>query len=295
MKHFKYLVSTFLITSLVITFSSPLSAWEPEDTQTEQAEQVPETETPPGAELPETEVPPSAGPLPGAADTTPPAHLDTPSTLYGVGLNYQLLVVPQFFLKAFLRAAKSNSHHLYRHGFGAHFVRRKKNLDMIVRLMMGFMMSEKDDGNYLGRGHEWNEVDYTEFHNLNFLWADVTFIYNWEVAKNFHLGLGGGIGLGWVMGKVYTTGSEGCTSSNYDDCTACRPAGADCTSSKCTRDSLKTNDANREKARVPPVLPAINGVFSMRYDIWRHMSARVQTGIFLPGFWMTNVSLEWVF
>ncbi len=284
---------TFLVAALII-FSNPLQALGDEDAPPvyDPDESVQEQEAPHETELPEA--PPSAGPLPGAADTTPPKYFDRPSTLYGIGLNYQLLVVPQFFLKAFLRAAKSNSHHLYRHGFGAHFVRRKKNLDMIVRLMFGFMMSEKDDGNYLGRGHDWDEVDYTEFHNLNFLWADITFIYNWEVAKNFYLGVGGGIGLGWVMGKVYTTGSEGCTSSNYDNCTACRPAGAVCTSSKCDRDSFR-NNPDREKARVPPVLPALNGVFSMRYDIWRHMSARVQTGIFLPGFWTTNVSVEWVF
>lgn len=257
----------------------------------------PVTEQPPGADLPETEAPPPAspsGPLPGELDTTPPEYLQKPSTLYGIGLNYQFLIVPQFFLKAFLRAAKSDDHNLYRHGFGAHFVRRKKNLDIVVRLMMGFMMSEKDDGNYLGRGHEWDETDYTEFHDLNFLWADVTFIYNWEVAKNFYLGAGGGIGLGWVMGKIYTTASTGCTSSNYDDCTLCRPTNSTCTTSNCDRDSIKQHP-DREKAKVPPVLPALNGVFSMRYDIFRHLSARVQAGIFLPGFFMTNVSLEYLF
>jgi len=227
--------------------------------------------------------------------------LDKPSQVFGVGLNYQFLIVPQFFLKAFLRAAKSDDHNPYRHGFGAHFLRRKGNLDIVVRLMFGFMMSKSDDGNWLGRGHDWDELDYTEFHDLNFLWADVTFIYNWEIFKNFYIGAGGGIGLGWVMGKVYTTESyyEGtpgspCSGSNYDNCRQCHPSGVSCSSNSCPRDGLKTHP-NREKAKVPPVLPALNGVLSLRYDIWRHLSARLTTGIFLPGMWMMDMSVEWLF
>lgn len=278
------------------------------ESEAAEAESAPPAEQPPAAasEPPggseETE-PPEAGPLPGADETAPPKVAnEPPAAQYGVGLDYQFLIVPQFFLKAFLRAAKSDDHNLYRHGFGAHFIRRKGNLDMIVRVMFGFMMSEDDDGNWLGRGHGFDEVDYTEFHDLNFLWADISFIYNWEVARNLYVGLGGGIGLGWVMGDIYTTesytnGTVGnpCTSSNFDDCSQCHPAGVTgCTPDGCPRSELKGHP-NREKEKVPPVLPALNGVFSLRYDIWRHTSVRLNTGIFLPGFWMTNVTVEWMF
>lgn len=239
--------------------------------------------------------------LPGTLDNSPPKGTAKPSVLWTVGANYQFLIVPHFLLAGFLEAAKSPSHNLYRHGFGLHFSRRKKALDMVVRLMFGFMMSSSDDGNWLGKGHDWNELDYTEFHDLNFLWADVTFIYNWEVAKNFFLGVGGGIGLGWVMGKVYTTPSSlngtgtPCDRSNYDNCSQCHPSGAQCSSGSCGRASLINNPDREKSGSIPPVLPALNGVFSMRYDFWRHMSARFNTGIFLPGFFSFELSLEWIF
>jgi len=257
------------------------------------------TNAPPDQAPPPSEAPPKTGPLPGATDVAAPVH--KPTVRYGVGLNYQFLIVPQFFLHAFTEAAKSSGHNLYRHTFGAHFVRRKKNLDIIVRLMFGFMMGSSDDGNWLGRGHEWDELDYTEFHNLNFLWADATFIYHWEVAKGLFLGLGGGIGLGWVMGSVYTTSSSlngtgaPCNGSNYSNCSQCHPSGAVCDKNGCRRSSLENNPDRDKSNKIPPVLPALNGVFSVRYDFWRHMSARLSTGIFLPGLWSLETSVEWVF
>ncbi len=257
----------------------------------------------PSNESPDAETPRSVSQevLPGTLDNSPPKDASAPSVLWTLGANYQFLIVPHFLLAGFLEAAKSPSHSLYKHGFGLHFSRRKKALDMVVRLMFGFMMGSGDDGNWLGKDHDWNELDYTEFHDLNFLWADVTFIYNWEVAKNFYLGVGGGIGLGWVMGKVYTTPSSlngtgtPCDSSNYSDCSQCHPSGAQCSSSSCKRASLVNNPDREKSGSVPPVLPALNGVFSMRYDFWRHMSARLNTGIFLPGFFSFDLSLEWIF
>lgn len=262
------------------------------------AEKPPEPAARPAEKPPEP-----AGPLPGATDTKPPKPARAkPPVVYGVGANYQFLIMPQFFLRAFLRAARSSSHNLYRHAFGAHFVRRKASLDIIVRLMWGRFMTKDDDGNWLGRGHDWDELDYTEFHNLDFLWADVTFIYHWKITKGLFFGLGGGIGLGVVFGKVFTTESyingdpaTPCDQSNYSNCSVCHPAGASCTSSRCDRSSIQSNP-NREKSKdVPPVLPALNGVLSLRYDIWRHTSVRLTTGIFLPGFYMLDLSLEWVF
>ncbi len=257
-------------------------------------------------ETPQDEEPPAPRPngsetLPGSLDTSPVKGSTKPEVLWTLGANYQFLIIPHFLLGAFLEAAKSPNHNLYRHGFGLHFSRRKKALDMVVRLMFGFMLSSKDDGNWLGKGHDWDELDYTEFHDLNFLWADITFIYNWEVAPHFFLGVGGGVGLGWVMGKVYTTPSSlngtgtPCDSTNYKDCSTCHPSGAQCSSGSCDRASLVNNPDREKSGNVPPAMIALNGVFSMRYDFWRHMSARFNTGIFLPGFFSFELSLEWIF
>ncbi len=288
----------FPLLAATILLGPPEGAVAPAARATQDATSAPETPPP---ETPPPETPPSAMSLPGAESATPPKAPSRKTVFYGVGANYQFLIVPQFFLKAFLEAAKSPDHNLFRHTFGLHFVRRKKSLDMVVRLMFGFMMGSQDNGNWLGRGHDWNELDYTEFHDLNFLWADVSFIYHWEVAPKFFLGVGGGVGLGWVMGSIYTTPSSlqgtgaPCDSSNYDDCSVCHPSGVTCSKSGCPVSELERNPDREKSGKVPPVLPALNGVFSMRYDFWRHMSARLNTGIFLPGFWSFELSVEWVF
>lgn len=256
----------------------------------------------------ETEKPPDpsagepSGPLPGSSDKAPIKAPSKTSAYYGVGANYQFLIMPQFFLKAFLQAAKSNNHNFYLHAAGAHFIRRKGGLDIIVRVMFGpKWMTEKDDGNWLGRGHDWDELDYTEFHDLQYLWADVSFVYNWQLAKGFYIGAGGGVGLGVVFGKVYTThssyegGSTDCSSSNYSNCSLCHPSGARCDKNGCERSSI-VNNPDREKSKdVPPVLPNLHGVLSFRYDIWRHTSVRLGTGIYLPGFWFMDLSVSWIF
>jgi len=233
------------------------------------------------------------GRLPGADDVTPPGPKPWPEVMHGVGASFMYNIVPHFFLSAFTEGAKNKSYGLYQPAFGIHYVRRKKSMDMTVRVMFGFYHLE--DGNWLGRGHDWSETDYTEFHNMNFLWADVTWTWHTRLAKRFYLAYGAGIGLGWVTGTVYTTKSSGCTKDNYGDARVCHPPQLinQCTKDGCPRDALK--DLHEKEKSVPPVLPAITGLIGLRYDFFRHLSGRLDTGIFLPGFWYVQIGLTAMF
>ncbi len=216
--------------------------------------------------------------------------------MYGLGLSGGMNIVPQFFLHAFTKAAVRKTYNIYDLAAGIHFVRRKKLMDMTVRVMFGHYGIS--DGNWLGRGdHTFAETDYTEFHNMNFLWADVTWTWHTRLARHFYLSYGVGIGLGWVMGKVYTTPSEGCTPDNYYRTDMCRPSGLPvdaCDGNTCSREALASHP-QREREKVPPVLPAINGTIGLRYDIFRHMSVKLETGIFLPGFWFWQLGATFFF
>ena len=219
------------------------------------------------------------------------------SVMYGLGASAILNIVPQFMLHAFTKAAVNDKYNVYPWAAGIHFVRRKKLLDMTVRVMFGHYGLR--DGNWLGANHNFDETDYTEFHNMNFLWADITWTWHTRIAKGFYLSYGVGIGIGGVIGKVYTTPSIGCTSDNYSNVrqgSGCAPSlPAVCDGRSCTRDSLATHPMREQEKSVPPVLPAINGTIGFRYDIFRHMSIKLDTGLFVPGFFFFQLSTTFFF
>lgn len=250
----------------------------------------PPADKPPG----DAAKPRDGGQLPGADDPFKPGPKKWPTVMYGLGASFMLNIVPQFMLGAFTEAAVNKKYHVYPWAAGIHFVRRKKLLDMTVRVMFGHYGLR--DGNWLGANHSFDETDYTEFHNMNFLWADITWTWHTRIAKGFYLSYGVGIGIGGVLGKVYTTPSIGCTSSNYHDTRACAPSvPAICDGRSCTRDSLATHPLREQEKSVPPVLPAINGTIGFRYDIFRHMSIKFDTGLFLPGFFFFQLSTTFFF
>jgi hypothetical protein len=237
--------------------------------------------------------PADGGHLPGAGDPDAPGPKPWPKVMYGLGISGMYNLVPHFFLRAFLEAAKSPDYGMYQPAFGIHFVRRKGLMDMTIRVMFGFY--DLADGNYLGRGHGFDETDYTEFHDMNFLWADITWTWHTRLVHRLYLAYGAGIGIGWVTGSVYTTPSENCSRDNYGDARDCKPQGLSCDKDGCDRADLKAHPLREKEDSVPPVLPAINALIGLRYDFFRHLSARLDTGIFLPGFWYVQLGVTAMF
>lgn len=269
----------------------PREAERPPGTPGSEADKPPATTSPEEKPPASTTPPAGGGELPGTGDPTVPGKKPWPEVIYGVGINGMFNIVPFFFLEAFTKGHQSKHYGVYQPAAGIHFVRRKKNMDMTVRVMFGWY--DLKDGNWLGRGHEWDETDYTEFHDMNFLWADISWTWYREVAKNFYIGGGAGIGVGWVTGSVYTTPSEHCNAENYSDCRVCKPSTWVCDQGGCERG--QPHPLREKEKDVPPVLPAINGHFALRYDFFRHLSMKFDTGIFLPGFWYLQLSLTAMF
>jgi hypothetical protein len=193
----------------------------------------------PGTAAPDDKGAPAGGELPGSGDATRPGKKPWPKVMYGLGVSAMFNIVPHFFLRAFTEAAQNKNYGLYQPAFGINFVRRKKLMDMTIRVMFGFF--DLKDGNWLGRGHNFDETDYTEFHDMNFLWADITWTWHTRLAKQFYLAYGAGIGIGWVSGKVYTTPSLNCSRENYGDARLCQPSGlaGACTKEGCPRSALQ--------------------------------------------------------
>jgi hypothetical protein len=232
------------------------------------------------------------GELPDAGDTGVPGKKAWPEVMYGLGVTGMFNIFPHALLAAFTEAAKNKSFNAYSWAAGLQFVRRKKLMDMTVRVM--FSSYRISDGNWLGKGHDFSEMDYTEFHNMMFVFADITWTWHTRLAKQFYLAYGAGIGVGYMPGKVYTTPSTGCTRENYGDARLCQPSGlpvGSCTKDGCARSALEAHPLREREKSVPPVLPALNALIGLRYDFFRHLSMRFDTGLFLPGFWYFQLGL----
>jgi hypothetical protein len=107
------------------------------------------------------------------------------------------------------------------------------------------------------------------------------------------------------MGKVYTsasstggTGTTPCTRNNYSDASQCHPAFTQpvtCTKDGCPRSDMGLAVGRQREKNVPPALPAINANLGLRYDFFRHLSMKFDTGLFLPGFWFFQLALTGFF
>jgi hypothetical protein len=254
----------------------------------------PPTETTPPSSR-EAVTPPTTGePAPGATAAEIPKNQEWPEKMYGIGVVGNYNIFPQALLRAFTLAAKEKNFHVHSWAAGLQFVVRwLKKADVTVRLM--FQSYGLKDGNWLGSGHDWDEMDYTEFHTMNFLFMDVSGTGYTKLAKQFYLAYGGGVGLGWVMGKVYTSSSytngiagSACSRSNYSDPSQCHPVGVTCSKGGCKQSDLTSQ---HEKEAVPPAMAALNLHLGLRYDFFRHLSMKFETGLFLPGFWYFQLAL----
>ena len=159
------------------------------------------------------------------ADAPLPTSDETPRM--GLGLQGHGQFVPGAILSPFLQQYQSSESG----GFGASFVRHKGTLDIVLTLDVSFF--NPADGNFLGSGKDPAlDTHWVEFKGLTYVSADVSFIYNrdiatWksgdnEMALAFMAGVG--IGLGVVAGDIYVVNnSKDCTAANAGDPAKCHP------------------------------------------------------------------------
>ncbi len=156
-------------------------------------------------------------------DENPTAPVPTSSeqVLWALGLQGHGVFVPGWLLGSFLDQYSA----LNSGGFALQGIRRKGTFDIVLTLDFSFY--SPPDGNWRGAGKDPSlDTHYTEFHNLNFLSADVTFLYTHDLASWVAIQVGGGVGLGVVFGDVWTiNNSPNCSAQNATDTSLCHPVG----------------------------------------------------------------------
>lgn len=198
---------------------------------------------------------------------------------FGFGVEFRQNMVPEFFLNLFMRAA----HEVNTPSYAMKFIYRTKNTDVIIK--GSYWAINAPDGNWMGIGHDWEDMEYTEFKDFRFAWGQVNVMWNQPLITGLYFIYGGGIGAGAVMGDIYTTPAYNCTADNWRNATT-NPLGG------CWH---MNNSPEREKEDVPRVMAALEATLGLRYDLFSNVSFKLETGLFLPGFWHLSASVELLF
>jgi len=171
--------------------------------------------TPPGGIADEPGTPPGK---PVKLDASPPTEYGT----HQLGVRARYIFVTKAMLSPYFDANTGTQMNSW--SVGLEYVYRKpgKHYDIVTSL--DFSWLNVDDGNYLGSGHDPSlDTHYTQFKNLSFISADVSFIGWHKFTDWFELRYGGGLGIGYVPGDVLITTNAGCTAANARDTTTCHP------------------------------------------------------------------------
>ena len=219
------------------------------------------------------------------ADEAPDPAAFKPS--YEVGLRARYLMMPKAFMQFLDNGTSLNSASL-----GAEFVYRRRTFDIVTSV--DFSFTSLPDGNFLAPDHDASlDTHYVQFQNMNFVSADVSFIWYRDILPWLELRWGLGVGLGVVLGDVLiTNNSTNCTAATAGDQTKCYPISPTVgpimlnqkdTESKLkqTEDPKKTDvaqDPHRHKVDVPPVLPVVNALFGVRFKFHKHVSGQLEMG-----------------
>ena len=199
-------------------------------------------------------------------------------TQYGFGFQYSYNYIPEWALHIALRAA----HEVKSGSYGARFVIRKKNFDIVFKGI--YWNINPPDGNWLGLNHNWDDMDYVEFKNLSLTYAEISAVWNSKIVDNVYFIYGGGIGGGYVGGDIYTTPAYGCTADNWRN---------DNTNNIGCFHS--PNDPNREKEDIPRGMGLLEVTMGLRVDLTKNITAKFETGVLLPGFFYGTASMEFLF
>jgi len=198
---------------------------------------------------------------------------------FGLGAEFRVNYVPEFFLNTLMRAA----HEVKSPAYSLKFIYRTKNTDVILK--GSYWSINAPDANWMGINHDWEDMEYTEFKNFKFAWGQINVVWNQPLITGLYFIYGGGIGAGAVMGDIWTTPAYGCTSDNWRDVSTTPMIG-------CWHSSL---DPEREKEDIPRVMAALEASVGLRYDLFANVSFKLETGLFLPGFWHLSGSVEIMF
>ena len=184
---------------------------------------------------------------------------------FGVALRVRNVRVPESLIELFVEDAPKG---VSQAGFGLELTRRKGGFEL--QLGVEYDKISMSDGVWIEKDKPIpaNEPDFVEFDGFGWLSLEVNFINHTELASNFYLRYGGGIGLGILFGEIRRTDYR-CSTDDPDSCTEYMGA--------VNQDEpydLKT-----------PVIPIITGLVGLQYRAGGNLAFNLETGIRTVPFW----------
>jgi hypothetical protein len=253
-----------------------------------------DNETPPLTTAPHS---PSAAPLPAYVDPTTPAakpsskSFDPMDWKNAIAVYGRFMFVTNLMLKPYLAASTQ----MNTWALGLQYIRRYEHFDVVTSVDFSWM--QVDNGNFLSRSNiNTADVDthYVQFDKLSMISADVAIVGHHAFNNWLELRGGAGLGIGAVLGSVYTTNDSNqvCnkqTASHESQCYPISPTVGPIylnqkdTNAKLnqTTDSSKLDtaqDPHRNKAFVPPAMGVLDVFMALNFRMQRHLSAQVELG-----------------
>lgn len=239
--------------------------------------------------------------VPGDQATAAAATFNPDIARYGVAVRMPRWVsVPSWFLGLFTEENVPLSTFA---AFGAEFIRRKGDLDIVVGVH--YQKMGPADGNWLGKGKDPGlETDFVQFRNFGLLGVDASFIWRQQFNRYFGVHYGAGLGLALVQGKMLRiSNASTCTRENAGDERACRPI--ICPADGCTESVLRMSEGDIDNGpanphrfqdqNVPGAIPIINMLagMSVRFPELRGFEARLEGGFYNAFF--VGMGLAYIF
>lgn len=187
---------------------------------------------------------------------------------FGVGARVRYVTLPNWLLELFLDHATSMSSV----GFGIEVVRRKGDFDIVFGLEYANVSAES--GLYLEKGDDPGNncvatgecPDDVVFDGLALIGFDASFIWHTNLGTpKVQLRYGAGIGVGIVLGDILqydTSCPPGTTVNDLDDRNACPHLPGD----------------PHEKADKPPVVPIVNVLLGLRFQVAPQLTLNLEGG-----------------
>ncbi len=152
--------------------------------------------------------------------------------------------------------------------------------DWVLRLAA--MDLRLSDGNYRGRGYDWDDTQYAWFGTTRFYYLQVDHERFFARAGSWRWSWSVGAGLGLLSGRMVLQNAQGCRAANW------RTPDTDPAWGGCYHDPDPYGSSVTD---LPPVMGFLHGALglSRRYGV---ASLHVEAGLFLPGFFGFSVAVE---
>lgn len=185
---------------------------------------------------------------------------------YGIGFRGRGHAIPPFALGLFY---DEHPELTPREAFGFELIRRKENIDLKLSFEYANYKGSPEGDFFLNAGDNIEETEVVD-NNLELFSADFSVIGNLKITSWFWFTYGAGLGAGLVRGELLRTDTFAPDPANPEVRQRC--AGLQNPAANCL-------EVNVPEDRIPPVVPVLNMLLGMRFDLSNNVSFRVEGGL----------------